>query len=285
MRELGFVVVGLGRAGLARVRDLAGLSGCRLVGTVSQRPGAGSLSLEEALRHPDIDIAVIATENARHAPLAHAFLLAGKHALVDFPLAQDAPTARQLFELANDRHLCLHTELIGLLTAAHAELRAACQKSAPILLNLEFSGGFDGWLAQEAHAGRCGNLAVARLHTLCDLAGPLVMQQSVLEIDSGGYLLQALLRGQGGCEVRLREERRPGLPRQRRLTGQLADGSPLPQTQETAQGSLFLRDLQACVQRVRSDGQQGAYVDDATVLGVLELADALSATATRSNGE
>ena len=283
MRDLGFVVVGLGRAGRARVRDLQGLPGCRLVGTVSQRPEAATLSLEQALRDPDVDIAVIATENARHAPLAAAFLQAGKHALVDFPLAQDAATARHLFDLAREHRLCLHTELIGLLTPDHAALQAACRNQPPRQLNLAFTGGFDGWLAQEASAGRWGNLAVARLHTLWDLARPLVLQDVAVQADSNGYLLQAHFAGQDDCQVQLREERRPGLARGRTLTGTLADGSPLPELPEMAQAGLFLRDLRACVERVRSGNERGAYVADAAVLAVLELADALSLTASRSS--
>jgi len=283
MNELGFVVVGLGRAGMARIRDLQALPGCHLVGTVSRRPGTGCLTLDEALEHPRVDVAVIATDNASHGALAQAFLRAGKHVLVDFPLATDVGSARQLFELASSRQLCLHTELLGLLTPDHAVLRAACHDLPPRQLDLVFTGGYDGWLAEEAVAGHWGNLAVARLHTLWDLAGPLLLQHVELQADATGYLLRVRLLGHAGCTVQLREERRQGMGRLKTLTGVLAGGTPLPQVADSAQSGLFLRDLQACIERIRSRGDTGAYVDDETVLAVLELADGISRMASRSN--
>lgn len=277
MRELGVVVVGLGRAGQARVRDIALLSGLSLQGTVSRRPGEGTLTLSEALARKDIDLAVIATENATHADLAGAFLRAGKHVLVDFPLATDARTARDLVELARARGLCLHTELIGLLTTEHAAQVAACRAHHAAHISLHFTGAMQGWLQAEARAGRWGNLAVARLHTLWALAGPLVLDRARLDATDDAYVLDVALRGAAGCTLHLREERGPSLLRAHQLSITLGDGSRLPPVLPAPPAGLFLRDLQACVDRVRSDGASGAYVDDATVLAVLELGDAISA--------
>ena len=277
MGELGVVVVGLGRAGQARVRDIALLPGVGLQGTVSRRPGAGTLALSEAVAREDIDLAVIATENASHASLAQAFLRAGKHVLVDFPLATDAATARELYGIAQARGLCLHTELIGLLTSDHAAVIAACRASPPARISLHFTGAVQGWLQDEVRAGRWGNLAVARLHTLWDLAGPLVLREARLHATADAYVLDVTLHGAADCVLHLREERGPSLPRSHALTVTGRDGSRLPPQVPAPPSGLFLRDLQACVARIRSQGSQGAYVDDATVLAVLELGDAISA--------
>ena len=49
-----------------------------------------------AVRHPDVDLAVIATPNDTHAPLAEAALLAGKHVVVDKPFTVTLAEARAL---------------------------------------------------------------------------------------------------------------------------------------------------------------------------------------------
>jgi len=56
--------------------------------------------LDQALADPAIDLVVIATPNALHAPQAIAALKAGKHVVVDKPFALDAAQARQMAEVA-----------------------------------------------------------------------------------------------------------------------------------------------------------------------------------------
>lgn len=53
------------------------------------------------LDDPSIDVVVIATPNTSHAVLARAALLAGKHVVVDKPMATSAREADQLIELAH----------------------------------------------------------------------------------------------------------------------------------------------------------------------------------------
>ncbi|MEQ4869563.1 Gfo/Idh/MocA family oxidoreductase, partial [Escherichia coli] len=55
---------------------------------------------EEAIQHPDIDLVVIASPNATHAPLATLALNAGKHVVVDKPFTLDMQEARDLIALA-----------------------------------------------------------------------------------------------------------------------------------------------------------------------------------------
>jgi predicted dehydrogenase len=56
--------------------------------------------LSEALADPAIDLVVIATPNALHAPQAIAALAAGKHVVVDKPFALDAAQARTVADAA-----------------------------------------------------------------------------------------------------------------------------------------------------------------------------------------
>jgi predicted dinucleotide-utilizing enzyme len=61
---------------------------------------------EEAIQHPDVDLVVIASPNATHAPLATLALNAGKHVVVDKPFTLDMQEARDLIALAEEKQLC-----------------------------------------------------------------------------------------------------------------------------------------------------------------------------------
>lgn len=62
--------------------------------------GRASVNLEEVLEAPEIDVIHICTPNALHARQAHAAIAAGKHVVVEKPLAVSANEARGLAEAA-----------------------------------------------------------------------------------------------------------------------------------------------------------------------------------------
>ena len=66
-----------------------------------------TLKLDEALSDKDVDAVVITSPNALHAPQATAALQAGKHVLLEIPIAQTVDDAQQLAALAErvDRKL------------------------------------------------------------------------------------------------------------------------------------------------------------------------------------
>ena len=57
-------------------------------------------SVEEAFRDPEIDLIVVATPNESHVELARRALEAGKHVVIDKPIAGTAAEARELITLA-----------------------------------------------------------------------------------------------------------------------------------------------------------------------------------------
>lgn len=70
----------------------------------SRLPGVTVVaSARDAATHPDVDLVVIATPNASHAPLAEAALQAGKHVVVDKPFTVTLAEARALCALAEAR--------------------------------------------------------------------------------------------------------------------------------------------------------------------------------------
>lgn len=66
-------------------------------------PGVVATTAEAVIADPAIDLVVIATPNTSHAPLAREALLAGKHVVIDKPMATTAAEADALIDLAKQQ--------------------------------------------------------------------------------------------------------------------------------------------------------------------------------------
>ncbi|NLR70355.1 Gfo/Idh/MocA family oxidoreductase [Novosphingobium sp. ERN07] len=116
---LGLLLVGCGRISGAHLAALQGLEDdIRLVATVdsdlaaAQRAAVpfGALAFDDlgaALALPQVDAILIASPNGLHAAQAAAALAAGKHVLVEKPLAETGAEARALADEAGQRGLVL----------------------------------------------------------------------------------------------------------------------------------------------------------------------------------
>ena len=94
-RTLKWAIVGVGRAGRARARAIDRDARSRLVavhrGRNAAETGAPEVSFEEAL---DVaDAVAICTPDALHVDMVEATLRAGKHAVVEYPMAPSATEA------------------------------------------------------------------------------------------------------------------------------------------------------------------------------------------------
>ncbi|HIK16500.1 MAG TPA: Gfo/Idh/MocA family oxidoreductase [Leptolyngbyaceae cyanobacterium M33_DOE_097] len=79
---------------------------------------------ETLVNDPGIDLVVISTVNSVHAAIAQAALSAGKHVVVEYPLALDVAAAEALVQLAAQQQKLLHVEHIELLGGVHQALKA-----------------------------------------------------------------------------------------------------------------------------------------------------------------
>jgi len=263
-------VIGPGRAGRARIRALERSSRARLVRTV----GRGD-SLAEALADPAVHALFVCTPNQLHAEAARAALGAGKHALVEFPLAATAGEARALFERARGAGRVLHVEHIELLAPSQAWLRERVRTlGAPREGEVRFSGDAAGWIAQPELAGSAPLCALARLHRLVDLFGSAEVRAARLEASVGARRLEVELGFAGGGRVRLVESRAPGLARSSEWAVECARGR-LDSPPAEPPGELFARDLEVFSDRV--DSGAASYVSEARELEVLELVGAMEA--------
>lgn len=109
MRSLSVGLLGFGLAGsvfhapliLSEPRlQLKAVASSRVDDIRRSAPGAEATTVEAMIADPGIDLVVIATPNTSHAPLAREALLAGKHVVIDKPMATTAAEADELIALA-----------------------------------------------------------------------------------------------------------------------------------------------------------------------------------------
>ncbi len=111
-RGVRVAIAGTGFIGAVHARS-ARLAGASLVGVSASSPesarraaatlGAGRAfeSSQELVDSPDVDVVHICTPNHLHVPLAEAALAAGKHVILEKPIALDADSAQQLVQVAD----------------------------------------------------------------------------------------------------------------------------------------------------------------------------------------
>jgi biliverdin reductase len=75
------------------------------------------------LQMPDIDLVIVATINGHHGEIVRAAIEAGKHTIVEYPLALNAQAAAEIIALAQAKKVLLHVEHIELLGGLHQTMR------------------------------------------------------------------------------------------------------------------------------------------------------------------
>ncbi len=105
MTETRFGIVGLGGIGQVRARALQRTPGCRLAFAADTDPqraddaqtfGARIVSLEELLAAKDCDAVIVSTRPDTHAAIALAAIRAGKHVLIEKPMASAPADCAQI---------------------------------------------------------------------------------------------------------------------------------------------------------------------------------------------
>nr|XP_042132103.1 biliverdin reductase A isoform X2 [Peromyscus maniculatus bairdii] len=219
-RKFGVVVVGVGRAGSVRIRDLRDPHSSpflNLIGFVSRRE-LGSLdevrqiSLEDALCSQEIEVAYICSESSSHEDYIRQFLQAGKHVLVEYPMALSFAAAQDLWELAAQKASPLEEEKFGFLA---------------------FSG-------------------ISRLTWLVCLFGELSLISATLEDRKEDQYLKMTvqLETQNKGLLCWIEEKAPGLKRNRYLNFQFKSGSLENVPNAGVNRKIFLQDQDIFIQKL-----------------------------------
>jgi biliverdin reductase len=126
-------LVGTGYAAKLRAEVINGDDRAQLVGVSGHRPEQiqefghvhqtqAFTSWRELVTSDRIDLIIIASVNGEHGAIAQAALNAGKHVVVEYPLALDLDEAAALLQLAKRQNRFLHVEHIELLGGMHQAL-------------------------------------------------------------------------------------------------------------------------------------------------------------------
>ncbi len=110
-KELRIGIIGCGEIAVSHARSIADARNARIVMTMdvkrevakdlADRYGAAhTTDLDEVLSNPDVDAVYIATPHYLHAPISIKAADAGKHVMVEKPIAVDLQQARDMIEAA-----------------------------------------------------------------------------------------------------------------------------------------------------------------------------------------
>ncbi|KAM9165704.1 biliverdin reductase A isoform 1-T1 [Pangshura tecta] len=248
----GTVVVGIGIAGSVRIRDMLNpmpsspSEHLKLFGFVSRRTLGNinevkQISLKDALGSEEIQAAIISTDNKSHEENVRMFLEAGKHVLVEYPMVLSASTARELWDMAEQKGKILHVEHIELLTEEYKQLKKEVAGKELVKGTLHFTGG----ALDEERSGFPAFSGIARLTWLVDLFGDLTVTSATREEQKEKSYSRMTAHFQTASKKPLTwiEERGPGLRRDKKINFCFKSGclENLPEAPRSAVG-LFMQD-------------------------------------------
>lgn len=154
MNPVGIAVIGCGTIGEFHLRAIREIPGARLAG-ISDRPEErvreiaaregcpGASDYRELLDRADVDLVTIATPSGSHARIAGEALEAGKHVLVEKPMAMTAAEASDVIRRAAEKRLVLSVFSQRRFEEQHRAIRRALDSGAlGRLLALEVSCPF-----------------------------------------------------------------------------------------------------------------------------------------------
>ncbi|XP_067406469.1 biliverdin reductase A isoform X2 [Emydura macquarii macquarii] len=251
-KMFGTVVLGIGIAGSVRIRDLLNpmpsspSEHLKLFGFVSRRNlgyinEVKQIGLQDALRCKEIHAAIISTDNKSHEEHVRMFLEAGKHVLVEYPMTLSAGTARELWEMAEQKGKILHVEHIELLTEEYKQLKKEVAGKELVRGTLHFTGG----ALDEERSGFPAFSGIARLTWLVDLFGDLTITSATREEqkEKSYSRMTAHFLTANNKPLTWIEERGPGLRRDKKINICFKSGclENLPEAPKSAVG-LFMQD-------------------------------------------
>ncbi|XP_006872219.1 PREDICTED: biliverdin reductase A-like [Chrysochloris asiatica] len=280
-RKFGVVVVGVGRAGLLRMRDLrdprASSAFLNLIGFVSRRElgsidGVQQISLEDALSSQQVEVAYICSESASHEGYIRQFLNAGKHVLVEYPMTLSQAAAQELWELADQKGKILHEEHIELLMEEFAFLKKEVVGKDLLKGSLLFTAG----PLEEERFGFPAFSGISRLTWLVALFGELSLVSATLEERKEDQYMKmtVCLETENKCSLMWTEEKGPGLKRNRHLSFHFKSGSLENVPNVGVNKDIFLKDQNLFVQKLLGQfSEEQLTVEKKRILHCLGLAE------------
>ena len=130
------------------------------------------------IQMPEIDMVIVGTINSNHSEIARAAIEAGKHTIVEYPLALDPHLAAEIIELATAKKVLLHVEHIELLGGLHQTMREQLHhlgevyyaRYSTIVTSRPVA---EKWTFNRSEFGFPLSAALSRLHRFTDLFGSI----------------------------------------------------------------------------------------------------------------
>jgi len=155
---------------------LAGHSPAKTLELATQHQAQVINSWQELVALPELDLVIICSINRDHGLMTEAALKAGKHVVVEYPLALEPSHAAALLDLAAKQNLLLHVEHIELLGGLHQALKEHISAignsffARYVTINPQRPAP-SKWTYSQKDFGFPFSGALSRLHRLTDLFG------------------------------------------------------------------------------------------------------------------
>jgi predicted dehydrogenase len=178
MRKIGYAIIGFGGIAENRIacegfgidrNRFAGHPQAELIGVTDKDPARKDAaartglrwydSVEQVLGDPRVEAVFIATDNRSHAPIAEKAIEAGKHCLIEKPIATTLEDARRLQERARRRRISLAVDHMMTENTYNQRAKALIEEGAigrvnDVVLHMEFCYGAT---LREAASWRCAD--------------------------------------------------------------------------------------------------------------------------------
>ena len=132
---IGVGIVGTGYAAQKRAETIGAEDRAQLIAAAGNTPQKlqefcelngidAAASWHQLVNAPNLDLIFVCTVNHHCGAIAKAALTAGKHVVVEYPLALDADCAAEIIELAKNEQKLLHIEHIEIIGGLHLAVKS-----------------------------------------------------------------------------------------------------------------------------------------------------------------
>jgi biliverdin reductase len=152
---------------------------------------------------PELDLIFVCTINRDSGAIARAAILAGKHVVVEYPLALEAKEAAEIVELARTHQKLLHVEHMEIIGGLHQAIKQHLPQIGRVFYaryaTISFQQSVRSWKYHRAMFGFPLAAALSRIHRLTDLFGDvdtISCQNRYWDVPNSDYFTACLCNAQ-----------------------------------------------------------------------------------------
>ena len=276
-RPIEWAVVGMGRAGRARLRCLSEHAGADAAIQCSRRDPEHP-TFDAVLKDETILGVFICRESSSHPDDVRRALNAGKHVLVEYPLAFTESEGRDLYALARKNQCVLHVGFLGLLSGWASAVKTMLSHKQPNSAVFRFQAGFGAVPQADVRNARLGTMTLSRIQQLIVWFGQLHVETCTASQNDNGVVVDITFRSASGQVITLSESRLLNQKRTRALALYNSDGASIDVPDWYGDPGVFSMDTACFMDRCFGRVSKGNWINEEAVLHGLGLAEAISKT-------